>query len=105
MKNISKTHFKVPPRHLRRATAGNALVNLASSNPEHVTTQKARNVTQNVSTTVFIFSILSQLYSYIVYILSISLQAPRSFFPLPFNRISEAQGFFFVLKACLIISL
>lgn len=52
-----------------------------------------------------IIHVLLQLYFHAVYIPYISSLSASSFFALPSNRISEAKRFFFVLKACLVISL
>ena len=52
-----------------------------------------------------VFHVLLQLYFYTVYIPHIIPLSSSSFFALPFNRISEGKCFFFVLKACLMISL
>lgn len=88
----------------RMCNATNTLVKLASSNPSHTTTQKTQ-IASNSSAKVLVFHVLLQLRFYTVYIPHMSPLSPSSFFALPFNRISEAKGFFFVLKACLVISL
>lgn len=71
----------------------------------HSTKKKKTQIASDSSVRVLTFHVLLQLHFYTVYIPHISPLSPISFFALLFNPISAAKCFFFVLKACLVISL